>query len=245
MATTPGPEGVERTNLLGRVARVALGLAVLAGIVAVFTVLPGRQWVLSTVELIRGAGPIGVAVYAAVYVLVAVFMLPGSMMTVTAGFAFGPVMGVVWGSTLAAVVGVVPFYLGRFVARDWVQRRAAQYPRWAAIDQAVGEQGLRVTLLLRLSLAPYNLLNYALGLTRMRVLDFFIGTWLGMLPAVVVLVYLGSLITDAAQVGSAFHSPQIRVLYWVGFPTTVVGAVLLTRMARKALRKVLDGGRAG
>jgi uncharacterized membrane protein YdjX (TVP38/TMEM64 family) len=221
-----------------RVARAVLGLLLLLGIVVAVAVLPVRSWVLSTAELIRGSGLVGVAIYAAIYVAVAVFMLPGMIMTITAGFAFGPVIGVAWGSLISAVVAVVPFYLGRFLARDWVQRRVARYPKWAAIDAAVGEQGFKVTALLRLSLGPYNFLNYALGLTRMRVWDFLLGTWLGMLPAVTVLVYLGSLITDAAQLGSSVHAP--RVMYWVGFVTTLIGAVLLTRMARQALKKVLE-----
>lgn len=223
------------------IARALLGLLVVAGIVAAFALLPVREWMLNIAWYIRASGAAGIAAYFAVYVLFAVFMLPGSMMTITAGFAFGPVWGVVIGSTFAVAAGIVPFVLGRFVARDWVKRRIEKHPRLAAIDAASGAQGFKVVVLLRLSLAPYNFLNYALSLTRVRLLDFVLGTWLGMLPAVVVLVYLGSLLTDAVQIGSALHDvgPVVRVLYWLGFVTTVIGVVLLTRMARRALDTVL------
>ena len=226
-----------------RVTRVLIALVVVAGIAAALVLLPVRQTLLIVVEYIRASGALGVAAYFGLYLVVAVTMLPGSMMTVTGGFAFGPVWGTLLSNTFASIAGILPFFLGRFVARDWVRRRAAKYPKLGAIDAAVGEQGLKVVLLLRLSLAPYNFLNYALGLTRVRLRDFLIGTWVGMLPAVAVLCYLGSLITDAAQLGSAVQGlgPAVRLLYWVGFGTTLIGVVLLTRMARRALANVLDG----
>src|SRR5258706_12166038 len=118
---------------VSRIARLGLVLAVLAGIVAAFTLLPLREWMLALVEWIRAAGPAGVVVYAGVYVLFAIFMLPGAMMSVSAGFIWGPVAGVAINVTLAALAGIAPFLLGRFVARDWVTRRAARYPKWAAV----------------------------------------------------------------------------------------------------------------
>lgn len=222
--------------------RVLIALALVAAVVAAFVFLPVRQTLVTVVEYIRASGAVGVAAYFALYLVVAVVMLPGSMMSIAGGFAFGPVWGALISTTCATFAAVLPFLLGRFVARDWVMRRAAKYPRLSVIDAAVGEQGFKVVVLLRLSLAPYNLLNYALGLTRVKLRDFVIATWVGLLPAVAVLNYFGSLITDAAQLGSAVQDlgPAVRVLYWGGFVTTLVGVVLLTRMARCALKNVLD-----
>lgn len=226
--------------------RVLIALALVAAIAAALVFLPVRQTLVTVVEYIRASGAVGVAAYFALYLVVAVAMLPGSMMSIAGGFAFGPVWGALISTTCATIASVLPFLLGRFVARDWVMRRAAKYPKLAVIDAAVEEQGFKVVVLLRLSLAPYNLLNYAMGLTRVTLRDFVAGTWLGLLPAVAVLNYFGSLITDAAQLGSAVQGlgPAARVLYWMGFVTTVVGVVLLTRMARRALKNVLDAPRA-
>ena len=225
--------------------RVLIALALVAAIVAALVFLPVRQTLVTVVEYIRASGAVGVLAYFALYLVVAVAMLPGSMMSVAGGFAFGPVWGALISTTCATIAAVLPFLLGRFVARDWVMRRAAKYPRLAVIDAAVEEQGFKVVVLLRLSLAPYNLLNYALGLTRVKLRDFVIASWLGLLPAVAVLNYFGSLITDAAQLGSAVQGlgPAVRVLYWMGFVTTLIGVVLLTRMARRALKNVLDAPR--
>src|SRR6185436_8454164 len=98
----------------------------------------------------------GVAVYAGVYVIVAIVMLPGAIMSVGAGFIWGPVVGTALNVSLAAIAAIPPFLIGRFLARDWVAKRAAKFPRFAAIDAAVGEHGFKVVMLLRLSLAPYN-----------------------------------------------------------------------------------------
>jgi uncharacterized membrane protein YdjX (TVP38/TMEM64 family) len=222
--------------------RVALALLLVAGIAAAVAFLPVRQTLVTVVEWIRASGWVGVAAYVGLYVVVAVFMLPGSMMSVSGGFIFGPIVGALFSVTVAVLAGVIPFFLGRFVARDWVRRKAERYPKLQAIDAAVEEHGFKVVLLLRLSLAPYNLLNYALGLTRVRLFDFVVASWLGMVPAVIVLSYLGSLITDAAQLGSSVQGlgPAVRLLYWVGFGGTFIGVVLLTRMARRALKNVLD-----
>lgn len=221
--------------------KVVLAVLLAAGAITALAVLPVREWMLQLVTWMRESGPLGVAGYCAVYAVFAVFMLPGSMLSVTSGFAFGPLWGPLIGTTVATAAAIIPFVLGRFVAREWVTKRAAQYPKLAAIDAAVGEHGLKVVFLLRMSLAPYNLLNYALGLTRVKLRDFVLGSWFGLLPAVSLLSYLGSLITDAAQLGSALQgaSGQVRILYYAGFVTTLVGVVLLTRMARRALGRVL------
>jgi uncharacterized membrane protein YdjX (TVP38/TMEM64 family) len=233
---TSTPPADPSDALLRRV-RLIVTLLVVGGTAVAVAVLPVREWILQIVGWIRAAGALGVLVYAGVYVAVAVFMLPGAIMTVTAGFAFGPVLGTLYGSVISAVVAIVPFLLGRFMARDWIQRKTAHYPKWNAIDTALGQHGFKVTALLRLSLGPYNFLNYALGLTRVSLRDFVLGTWVGMLPAVTVLVYFGSLITEAAQLGSGVHPPS--VIYWVGLGVAFTAAVVLTRMARRALKSVL------
>jgi uncharacterized membrane protein YdjX (TVP38/TMEM64 family) len=144
-------------------------------------------------------------------------------------------------SVLAATTA---FLLGRTIARDWVARRLGQDPRLAAIDAAVGQSGFKIVLLLRLSpLFPFNVLNYTLGLTRVRLRDFVLGSWIGMLPGTALYVYIGSLVTSASELASgARPSSGVagRVLLVVGLVATLAVVVLVTRIARKALKHALD-----
>lgn len=216
---------------------------VLVAIAAVY-LLPVDRWVLSFVESIRGAGAIGVATFAIAYVAAAVLLLPGSVLTAGAGFAYGPLWGTLLVSPVSVAAAILAFVLGRTVARRWIARRIAGTPRFAAIDEAIGESGLRIVLLLRLSpLFPFNLLNYGLGLTRVSLRDYVVGSTLGMLPGTVLYVYLGSLVTSASELaarGGEGAGASRSLLYWGGLAATVGVTWLLTRIARRALSRTID-----
>ena len=125
------------------------------------------EWLLQLVDWIRGAGPLGVGVYALAYVAATLFLLPGSILTLCAGFAYGPLRGTLLVSPVSVLAATLAFLLGRGILRGWISRRIEAYPRFKAIDKAIGESGFKIVLLLRLSpVFPFNLLNYALGLTR-------------------------------------------------------------------------------
>jgi uncharacterized membrane protein YdjX (TVP38/TMEM64 family) len=206
-------------------------------------VLPVGGPLLTLVEWIRGAGALGVLVFALAYVLATLLLLPGSLLTASAGFTFGPALGTLVVSPVSALAATLAFLLGRSVARDWVTRRIASHPRFAAIDRATGESGFKIVFLLRLSpIFPFTLLNYALGLTSVRTRDYVAASVLGMLPATFVYVYLGSLVTGAGQL---LHGPQAsggfggRLLQALGLLATAVAVTVITRAARKTLRRSL------
>lgn len=218
-------------------------VVVLAVIVAAAVTLPLGEWSEQLVAWIRGAGMAGVAVYAAAYILSALLMLPGSILTFGAGFAYGPVFGTLLVSPVSVVAATLAFLLGRTVARGWVANRVERDPRFAAIDAAIGRQGFRVVALLRLTpVFPFSILNYALGLTQVRLRDYVLGSFVGMLPATFMYVYLGSLITNVGALtsGSASGGLGRQVLYWTGLVATIVVTVVVTRIARRALRESLD-----
>jgi len=220
--------------------KLAIGLSTLAAGVILSFLLPTRSWVLELAGWVRGAGAAGAAVYAAVYVLGTLMFFPGALLTLAAGFAYGPLWGtlIVWptatlGSTLA-------FVTGRFVARDWVAARAARHPRFAALDHAVGRRGFRIMLLLRLSpLFPFNFLNYTLGLTSLKLGDYVLASLVGMLPGTILFVYLGSLVTSASALATGHGGAGWAgsALYWVGLAATVAVTLLLTRLARRELSR--------
>jgi uncharacterized membrane protein YdjX (TVP38/TMEM64 family) len=221
-------------------------LAIAAGIAATLSVylFPTGDWLRGVVEAIRGAGAAGAVLFAAAYVAATVLLLPGSVLTAGAGFAYGPIWGTLVVSPVSVVAATLAFVLGRTVARGWIARRIAGNPRFAAVDQAIGESGFKIVLLLRLSpLFPFNVLNYALGLTRLSLRDYVVASALGMLPGTILYVYLGSLVTSATQLaspGGAGAGAPRTLLYWGGLAATVGATWLVTRIARRSLSRALD-----
>lgn len=226
--------------------RIKLGLAALAviGLAVLFWLLPVERWVLDLVQWIRGAGPIGVAVFAAAYILAAVALVPGSILTLGAGFAYGLGWGVALVVPASLAAALAAFALGRTIARPWVAGRMEGRQRFRALDRAVADHGFKVIVLLRLSpIVPYNLLNYALGLTAVTARDYLVASAIGMLPGTVLYVYLGSLVTRAStllETGATSAGKPGWILYGVGLVAVVVVTMLLTRLARQALRRELD-----
>jgi uncharacterized membrane protein YdjX (TVP38/TMEM64 family) len=226
-----------------RWARAILGLVALAALVVAARELDLGRRALLLVAWSRGAGLAGVLGYGAGYVLSTVLLLPGSALTLGAGFAWGPVLGVAVVSPVSVLAATAAFLLGRTFLRAGVERRLGADPRVLAIDRAVGEGGLKLVILLRLSpVLPFNLLNYALALTRVSLRDYVLGSALGMLPATVLFVYLGSLVTTGTELLSGQRpaaGPLGGALYGGGLLATLAVVVLVSRLARDALREAL------
>ncbi|HEY2250416.1 MAG TPA: TVP38/TMEM64 family protein [Planctomycetaceae bacterium] len=196
-------------------------------------------------------GTWGPVIIGAAFIPASLFFIPGSPLTLFGGFAFGGTFRglalvtacVSIGSTLGAAAA---FLCGRTVARQWIEGKLAGNPRFRAIDAAVGEQGFKVVLLTRLSpVFPFNLLNYAFGLTRVSFRDYVVASWMGMLPGTMLYVYLGSTAGQLADVlagtvgkSSGIKSPAQQVFFYAGLAATVVVTVLITRIARRALAKM-------
>jgi uncharacterized membrane protein YdjX (TVP38/TMEM64 family) len=233
----------------GRAVKAVAGAAAIGLFVVAAKTLPVDRYLLGLVEWIRGAGFFGAVVYVVAYVLGTVLFLPGSILTLGAGFAYGVMQGtvVVW---VAANLGAaLAFLLGRTLARDWVAAKVARNERFAAIDRAVGTRGFRIVLLTRLSpVFPFNLLNYAYGLTRVRLPDYVLGSVIGMLPGTVMYVYIGSLITSVTELASGRSSAGAaeQLFYVAGLVATVGATLYVTRVARRALGEAtahaIDGG---
>jgi uncharacterized membrane protein YdjX (TVP38/TMEM64 family) len=111
-------------------------------------------------------------------------------------------------------------------------------PRARAIDAAVEREGWKLVLLLRLSpVFPFNVLNYALSLTRVPFGTYVLASFIGMLPGTALYVYLGSLAPAAAQLGPAAAAGGAgrTAVYAIGLLATVAVVVVATRLARRAL----------
>ncbi len=104
----------------------------------------------------------------------------------------------------------------------------------------MAREGWKIVGLARLSpLFPFNLLNYAFGLTDISLRDYFFATWLGMIPGVVMYVYIGSLARDVAMIGSrtVAHTPAHWAFEVGGFVVSVALAIYVTYVAGRALRQ--------
>jgi uncharacterized membrane protein YdjX (TVP38/TMEM64 family) len=180
-----------------------------------------------------------------VYIGSAVLLLPGSVLTLGAGFLFGVVRGVIIvsiGSTLGATLA---FLVSRYFARNWVARKIEGNGKFRAMDKAVGDEGWKIVLLTRLSpVFPFNFLNHAYGITRVSLRHYFFATWAGMLPGAVLYVYLGSLAGSLAMVedGARERTTMEWGFYIFGFVIAVAVTVYVTRLARRTLRQkqILD-----
>ena len=224
-------------------AQLAAGLLLIAALVAAGRLLPIGAWMLALAASIRDAGPIGVALFVAAYIVSTVALVPGSLLTLAAGFAYGPLWGLAVVSPASVAGAAVSFLLGRTVLRQRVASRLEAMPRARAIDRAVGRDGFRLVLLLRLSpLMPFSLLNYALSLSSVSFGRYVAASFLGMLPGTFLYVYLGSLATTAAGLTAAAGSGgALRLaLYGLGLAATIAVVAVATQTARRALREELE-----
>ncbi|HVR76632.1 MAG TPA: TVP38/TMEM64 family protein [Planctomycetota bacterium] len=220
------------------VIKISVIAALLAGVAAILIFFPVKERLQDFLEWVRALGVWGPIVLALAYVPACVLAVPGSIMTLGAGFAFGVVQGTI-AVSLGSIAGVsATFFIGRTLARGWVEKLVAKNPKFRALDQAVADHGFKMVLLTRLSpVFPFNFLNYAYGLTRVRFRDYFFASWIGMLPGTILYVYLGSAVESAADLAGKAEekSPAKQIFFWAGLVVAVVVTVIVTRMAKKAL----------
>jgi len=189
-------------------------------------------------DWISGLGSLGPLAFIVTYILACVLFIPGSVLTLGAGLLFGVVKGSAYVSIAATLGATAAFLVGRYAARGWVSKRTDGNAKFKAIDEAVAKEGWKIVGLTRLSpVFPFNLLNYAFGLTKVKLRDYFLASWIGMMPGTVMYVYIGSLAGSLATLGTGGRSrtPGEWALYGVGLIATVAVSIYVTRVARKAL----------
>lgn len=192
---------------------------------------------------ISDLGPIGMLIFLGLYVAATVLFLPGSILTLGAGVLYGVVKGTILVSISSTLGATVAFLIGRYLARDWVARKIERNNKFKAMDDAVAREGWKIVLLTRLSpIFPFNLLNYAFGLTRVRLKHYFLASWLGMLPGTLMYVYIGSLAGNLTglSTGTRQRTTIEWVLYGIGLLATIGVTYVITRMARQALSQHVE-----
>jgi len=197
-----------------------------------------QEFLSSILDWIADLGPWSPAAFIATYILATIFLIPGSILTLGAGLLFGVVLGSIYVSIGATLGATGAFLVGRYLARGWVEKRLQGNEKFKAIDEAVAREGWKIVGLTRLSpVFPFNLLNYAFGITQVSFKGYFFPTWIGIMPGTVLYVYLGSLASSLTMLGAGGPSwtPVKWFFYTVGFVTTVAVTVYVAQIAKKAL----------
>lgn len=176
--------------------------------------------------------------YMLFYAVACVFAIPGSLLTLGGGFLFGIGAGIVYVSLGATAGATLAFLVGRYVLRRWIVEKIGSNLKFQALDEAVKREGWKMVLLVRLCpIFPFPVTNYGFGITRVSLKEYVLASWIGMLPAMVVLVYIGSLAGSLANLGAGnrTRTPLEWALYAAGLVMAVVVTIYITRIAKRAL----------
>jgi len=220
---------------------VLITMAVMAAVILLRREVGG--YLLQFARWVDGLGVWGPVVFILGYAVAAVAFIPGSLLTLAAGILFGLAKGTVYtliGATLGASLA---FLVARYVARGRIERRIEGNARFAAIDRAVGREGFKIVALLRLSpIFPFNVLNYALGLTKVPFLQYAAAS-VAMLPGTLLYVYYGKALGSLAALAGgkqAERGSEFWIFLGVGLAATILVTTYVTRLAGKALRKEIE-----
>ena len=229
---------MSENNKTGSKLKIFLGLLFVIGLFVLFKMLPVQAYLKSALDWIDGLGPTGPLVFILVYIAATVLFIPGSLLTLGAGFVFGVVKGTIYVSAGSILGATAAFLVGRYFARDWVSKKIEGNDKFKAMDVAVAKDGWKIVGLTRLSpLFPFTLLNYAYGLTKVSLKHYFFASWGGMVPGTIMYVYIGSGLESLATLGAGGGAKSTGewVLFGFGLLATVIVTIKITKIAKKAL----------
>lgn len=213
--------------------KIALGVAAIIAIIAAYRLLPLQEWIAAFQDWVKGFGPLGIAIFIMVYALAVFVLIPGSFLTLAAGVIWG-----LWGFPIIVVAATLgsslAFLAARYLFHDRVQEKVKNYPKFKAVNDAIGEEGWRVVGLLRLSPAlPFSLQNWFLGITPVGFWPSQIATFFGIMPGTLLYVWIGSLGGSAAsgETGAVKY-----IVFGIGIVATLVVTVIVTKKAQAKLK---------
>ena len=225
-------------------ARLLLALVLAAGAILAL-IYREHLGAAALTDWVASAGTLGPLVFMAVYAIATVLFLPGSVLTLVGGALFGPVWGTFYNLTGATIGAALAFLVARYLAADWVQAKAGGVAR--RLVQGVEAEGWRFVAFTRLvPLFPFNVLNYALGLTRIPFLHYLIATYVCMLPGAFAYTWLGYAGREAAAGGEGLIQKgliAIALLAGLGFLPRVIARLRQKPMTQvTGLKASLDAG---
>lgn len=213
--------------------------AFIAVVAAAWYLLPVEAWIGDFTRWIARLGKWGILAFGLIYVLGTLVLAPGSVMSITAGLAFG-----FWGVPIALICATtgaaLAFLIARYVAHDSISSALEDKPKFKAIARAIDEQGWKIVALVRLSpQVPFAMSNYFFGLTNVGFWPFVITTLAGVAPLTLVYVYVGAMGRTASE------NDALRWgLLVIGLIATVAAGVLIARKAKEKLRAMRETAEA-
>jgi len=228
----------------GAIARLIALTAIVIALFLAAKFLPVQQWLRSFNDWVGQMGLAGIFIFIAVYAAATVLLAPGAILTIGAGFAFGLWKGFLAVSAGATLGAALAFLVARFIARDKIEAMARRNTKFQRIDNAIGQQGVKLVFLLRLSpVIPFNLSNYFYGLTGVSFWPYVLASWIGMMPGTFLYVYIGTA-GKAAVSAAGGEAVKQGWQYWtfmsIGLVATIVVTIWVTKIARDALKKTAD-----
>ena len=229
---------------MNKVLRIGILLLLVAGIAA--AIIYRDQFDATALETwVNDAGSAGPIVFMLIYIIGTVFFLPGSVLTLAGGALFGPVLGTFYNLTAATLGAMISFIAARYLAHDWVEKKTGG--RLKALKQGVEGEGWKFVAFVRLvPLFPFNLLNYALGLTKIKFSHYSIATYVCMLPGAIAYTYLGYAGREAIAGGEGLIQKimlAFALLAIVGFLPSLIGRLRRGPMMDvETLKNTLDTG---
>ena len=209
------------------------GCLILIGIILCQIQFDLIQTIPKIIQWIESLGIIGMSLFVLVYILACIFLIPGSPLTVGAGAVFGFWTGLILVSVGSTLGSVAAFLISRYLARGFIEKKIDKSHKFSAMDMAIKREGWKIIFLARLSpIIPFFLLNYALGLTKIRLRTYIISSWAGMIPGTVLYTYIGSL-------GKTILTTENSLADWVilgaGLIATVSVTLIISKIAKRSL----------
>ena len=181
----------------------------------------------------------GAIAYISVTIIAIALLTPGWILMMLAGLTFGLMPGLLY--AMLGIVGgaIAAFYVGRTLARKWVERRVADNIHLLALGDALEDQAFTIVALTRIALVfPFNVLNYAYGVTRVHLREYVAGTAVGMLPIVTIYVYLGTLTRDLSQILD--EGAAIGPGAWWAAGVAIIAIISVVLVVRRALQRAMQ-----
>ncbi|KAN0003504.1 hypothetical protein ACTFIZ_009666 [Dictyostelium cf. discoideum] len=186
---------------------------------------------------------LGGLLYVGIFMLLIIFLIPVTIPTIIGGMTFGLGFGILFVWSASILGGLVAFFLGRYVLRKRISKRIEKNRKLVAVDQAIGQEGWKIVLLLRLTpIVPESILNYTLSVTKVNFWHYLICSGIGMIPGCSFFVYIGSTLTNLSEVGNE-NTPMEKgkiIMYVISGVLMVVSITFITIIVKRAVNKKLE-----
>lgn len=222
---------------------LAACIVFVAVLTVTFIYLDAQSHILRLFDWLDELGSWAPILFIVIDVLVVVFLVPGIVFTLGAGFLFGVLRGAMYVVIATTIGAAIAFLVARHLFSDGASKYLISHPKLKIINDEFTPEGWKIVLLTRLvPFFPFKLSNYFFGLTQFSLRHFVLGTFFGIMPITLTNVYLGSLAADLATLGERTlpRSPIAWTVYGVGFIVTIIGVIYITRLAHRAMDRYIS-----